>query len=102
MADGIELLAKDISAICSKNLWADNGSVFGVFVFGSLFLKKCMEEFATTYNDTSTEWNGAELLTRVANSTLKEEGKSWREFPDLLNIEGPVSFFPLDSSDISK
>jgi len=78
-----------------------NGAILA-FDKSSLFLKKCLEEFATTYNASSTEWNGAELLTRVANSTLKEEGKSWREFPDLLNIEGPVSFFPLDSSDISK
>lgn len=33
LVDGIELLAKDISAICFKNLWADSGGVFLCLLF---------------------------------------------------------------------
>jgi hypothetical protein len=61
-----------------------------------------MEEFRSTYDETLAQWNGADLLTRVANSTVDEKGSSWRQFPGLLKIQGPFSFFPLDSSRISK
>lgn len=78
-----------------------NGAIL-VFDKSSLYLKKCMEEFTNTYNETLIQWNGADLLTRVANSTVLENGSTWRQFPDLLNVQGPFSFFPLDSSRISK
>lgn len=73
-----------------------------VFEKSSLFLKKCMEEFTRTYDETLDQYNGADLLTRVANSTVDEEGTTWTKLPHLLKIQGPSTFFPLDSSGISK
>ncbi|KAG0576633.1 hypothetical protein KC19_5G095200 [Ceratodon purpureus] len=78
-----------------------NGAIL-VFDKSSPFLKKCMEEFRNTYDETLVQWNGADLLTRVANSTVDEKGSTWRQFPGLLKIQGPFSFFPLDSSRILK
>lgn len=61
-----------------------------------------MEEFTRTYDETLDQYNGADLLTRVANSTVDEEGTTWTKLPHLLKIQGPSTFFPLDSSGISK
>lgn len=78
-----------------------NGAVL-IFEKSSLFLKKCMEEFTKTYDETLPQYNGADLLTRVANSAFDEKGSTWNQFPELLNIQGPFTFFPLTSSGISK
>lgn len=78
-----------------------NGAIL-IFDKSSSFLKKCLEEFTSTYDEALVQWNGADLVTRVANSTLDERGSTWTQFPDLLKIEGPFSFFPLDSRVISK
>lgn len=61
-----------------------------------------MEEFTKTYDETLPQYNGADLLTRVANSAFDEKGSTWNQFPELLNIQGPFTFFPLTSSGISK
>jgi len=61
-----------------------------------------MEEFTSTYDEALVQWNGADLVTRVANSTLDENGGTWTQFPDLLKIQEPFSFFPLNSRGISK
>jgi lactosylceramide 4-alpha-galactosyltransferase len=78
-----------------------NGA-FLAFDKSNLFLKKCMEEFTRTFNASSAEYNGADLLTRVANSTVDDMGSAWTRFPDLLKIQGPFTFFPLDSGGIAK
>ncbi|CAM6035763.1 unnamed protein product [Sphagnum compactum] len=76
-----------------------NGAVM-VFNKSSPFLRECLEEFTATYDDTLLEWNGAELVTRVANFSIREGGKKWREDPEALQIQPPFAFFPLPSSSI--
>ncbi len=68
--------------------------------FCSPFLRECLEEFTATYDDTLLEWNGAELVTRVANFSIGKGGKKWREDPEALQIQLPFAFFPLPSSSI--
>lgn len=78
----------------------------GAFMFfsrSSPFLRECLKEFAATYDNKSLVWNGAELLTRVANRTIKEDGtRRWQDEPQLLDIQPPFSFFPLSASNISR
>ncbi len=68
--------------------------------FCSPFLRECLEEFTATYDDTLLEWNGAELVTRVANFSIRKGGKKWSEDPEALQIQPPFAFFPLTSSSI--
>ncbi|CAK9258344.1 unnamed protein product [Sphagnum jensenii] len=76
-----------------------NGAVM-VFNKSSPFLRECLEEFTATYDDTLLEWNGAELVTRVANFSIRKGGKKWSEDPEALQIQPPFAFFPLTSSSI--
>ncbi|KAH8939881.1 hypothetical protein BDL97_15G058900 [Sphagnum fallax] len=76
-----------------------NGAIMA-FNKCSPFLRQCPEEFTATYNDTLLEWNGAELVTRVANFSTGNGGKRWMEVPDVLQIQHPFAFFPLQSSHI--
>jgi hypothetical protein len=78
-----------------------NGAIMA-FNKSSPFLRQCLEEFTATYDDTLLEWNGAELVTRVANSSIGKGGKRWIEDADVLQIQEPFAFFPIPSSKISR
>lgn len=78
-----------------------NGAVMAFDRF-SPFLLDCIEEFAATYDDQLSEFNGAGLLTRVADRIVGEDDKRWKELPGKLKIRQPYAFFPLNSSDIRR
>ncbi|CAM6017919.1 unnamed protein product [Sphagnum balticum] len=78
-----------------------NGAIMA-FNKSSPFLRQCLEEFTATYDDTLLEWNGAELVTRVANFSIGKGGKRWIDNADLLQIQEPFAFFPIPSSKISR
>ncbi|XP_019423741.1 PREDICTED: uncharacterized protein At4g19900 isoform X2 [Lupinus angustifolius] len=75
-----------------------NGAVMA-FERHSPFIKKCLEEFYTTYDDTKLRWNGADLLTRVANKFLGEENNSIKQLK--LKVEPSYIFFPISSGNIT-
>ncbi|CAK9865502.1 unnamed protein product [Sphagnum jensenii] len=68
-----------------------NGAIMA-FNKSNPFLRQCLEEFTATYNDTLLEWNGAELVTRVAHFSTGNGGKRWMEVPDVLQIQHPFAF----------
>ncbi|XP_027345364.1 uncharacterized protein At4g19900 [Abrus precatorius] len=76
-----------------------NGAVMA-FRRHSLFIKKCLEEFYMTYDDTSLRGNGADLLTRVARKFLEEENKSIKQLE--LKVEPSYIFFPISSQNITR
>ncbi|XP_042021749.1 uncharacterized protein At4g19900-like [Salvia splendens] len=76
-----------------------NGAVM-VFRKHSPFVLSCMEEFYTSYDDAQLRWNGADLLTRVANQFFSNKGIAGVNAELLLQ---PASvFFPFDSNIISR
>lgn len=70
------------------------------FVPCSLFIKECLEEFYMTYDDNSLRWNGADLLTRVAQKFVGEENKTIKQLE--LNKEPSHVFYPINSHDITR
>ncbi|GER33172.1 alpha 1,4-glycosyltransferase family protein [Striga asiatica] len=76
-----------------------NGAVMA-FRKHSPFIMSCLEEFYASYDDTELRWNGADLLTRVANKFLSN-----KDIPNMGNelILQPASVFsPIDRSSISR
>ncbi|KAG6395880.1 hypothetical protein SASPL_142013 [Salvia splendens] len=76
-----------------------NGAVM-VFRKHSPFVLSCLEEFYTSYDDAQLRWNGADLLTRVANQFFSNEGIA--DVNDELLLQPASVFFPFDSNTISR
>lgn len=76
-----------------------NGAVMA-FERHSPFVKECLTEFHSTYDDTLLMWNGADLLTRVIKMLREKGGKSWEELR--VKIISPQSIFPISSMDITR
>ncbi|EFJ21105.1 glycosyltransferase CAZy family GT32 [Selaginella moellendorffii] len=77
-----------------------NGAVMA-FKKASVFLKECMEEYTATYDDKLLDYNGADLLTRVASSAIPgQSNRTWQESEQELRVLPSSSFFPLSSSNI--
>lgn len=53
-----------------------------------------------TYDDNSLRWNGADLLTRVAQKFVGEENKTIKQLE--LNKEPSHVFYPINSHDITR
>ena len=71
------------------------------YVVCSPFLLECMAEFAATYDDEILDFNGAELLTRVANAARVSNEESTRQTGEFYT-KSPECFFPLSSENISR
>lgn len=66
----------------------------------SPFMLSCLKEFYASYDDAQLRWNGADLLTRVANQFLSNKDISDRKTELLLQ---PASaFFPISHNTISR
>ncbi|XP_057812083.1 uncharacterized protein At4g19900 [Salvia miltiorrhiza] len=76
-----------------------NGAVM-VFRKHSPFILSCLEEFYASYDDAQLRWNGADLLTRVANQFLSNKGIADVN-ADLL-LQPASVFFPFDCNIISR
>ncbi|KAI4370885.1 hypothetical protein MLD38_019183 [Melastoma candidum] len=74
--------------------WSLNGAVMA-FNRHSPFIRKCLEEYYVSYDDTKPRWNGADLLTRVA----KNFSRTSQEMMDL-EAQPPSVFFPIRKEDI--
>ncbi|XP_021724216.1 uncharacterized protein At4g19900-like isoform X2 [Chenopodium quinoa] len=76
-----------------------NGAVMA-FNKHSLFIRQCMLEFFSSYDDTLLRWNGADLLTRVAgNFSLKADNLKKKQ---MLQVQLASNFFPISSHDIQR
>ncbi|KAI6674184.1 hypothetical protein NL676_002090 [Syzygium grande] len=75
-----------------------NGAVMA-FRRHSPFIMKCLREFYSVYDDTQFRWNGADLLTRVAEN-FSRSGKREVELLELKVL--PFVFFPTSSQDITR
>ncbi|KAL1538460.1 lactosylceramide 4-alpha-galactosyltransferase [Salvia divinorum] len=76
-----------------------NGAVM-VFRKHSPFILLCLEEFYASYDDAQLRWNGADLLTRVANQFLSNKGIA--DVNAELLLQPASVFFPFDSYIISR
>ncbi|XP_021729633.1 uncharacterized protein At4g19900-like [Chenopodium quinoa] len=76
-----------------------NGAVMA-FTKHSLFIRQCMLEFFSSYDDTLLRWNGADLLTRVAGKfSLKADNLKKKQ---MLQVQLASNFFPISSHDIQR
>ncbi|XP_030470850.2 uncharacterized protein At4g19900 isoform X1 [Syzygium oleosum] len=76
-----------------------NGAVMA-FRRHSPFIMECLREFYSVYDDTQFRWNGADLLTRVAEN-FSRIGR--REVEPLeLKVQLFFVFFPISSQDITR
>ncbi|XP_028554606.1 uncharacterized protein At4g19900 [Dendrobium catenatum] len=66
----------------------------------SPFVKECLTEFFSTYDDTLLTWNGANLLTRVIKRLQRKGDKYWEELR--INLISTHSIFPISSMDITR
>ncbi|KAI3455822.1 hypothetical protein Pfo_012485 [Paulownia fortunei] len=76
-----------------------NGAVMA-FRKHSPFIMSCLEEFYASYDDAQLRWNGADLLTRVANKFLSN-----KDIPDTrieLLLQPASVFFPIGHNTISR
>lgn len=78
-----------------------NGAVMAFDKF-SPFLLECLAEFTATYNDRLLDFNGAGLVTRVADRTAEEENENRAQHTGELYIESPHAFFPLSCENITR
>lgn len=76
-----------------------NGAVMA-FSKNSMFVKQCMLEFFSSYDDTLLRWNGAELLTRVAGNLSTEAIDGDKE--KMLKVQPASMFFPISSYHIQR
>ncbi|XP_022146564.1 uncharacterized protein At4g19900 [Momordica charantia] len=74
-----------------------NGAVMA-FRRHSPFIMECLKEYYSTYDDSSSRWNGAELLTRVAKRFSREVSTEQFE----LNVQPSFVFFPIASQNITR
>ncbi|GFQ08419.1 uncharacterized protein at4g19900 [Phtheirospermum japonicum] len=66
----------------------------------SPFIMSCLEEFYASYDDAQLRWNGADLLTRVADGFLSN-----KDIPDArieLTLQPASVFFPIGHNNISR
>ncbi|GAB4840801.1 hypothetical protein Ancab_021563 [Ancistrocladus abbreviatus] len=76
-----------------------NGAVMA-FRKHSLFIKECLSEFYSTYDDTLLRWNGADLLTR-ASGNFSSSRKRHNEQLEL-KLQSSFIFFPINAHDITR
>ncbi|XAR56182.1 hypothetical protein NMG60_11036555 [Bertholletia excelsa] len=76
-----------------------NGAVMS-FRMHSPFIKECLAEFYSSYDDTRLRWNGADLLTRVARNFLRKENNSANKVE--LNLQPSIIFFPISLNNITR
>ncbi|KAK4488001.1 hypothetical protein RD792_003740 [Penstemon davidsonii] len=76
-----------------------NGAVMA-FRKHSPFILKCLEEFYASYDDDLLRWNGADLLTRVANNFLSN--KEISDTKTELLLQPSSGFFPIGHNNISR
>ncbi|KAL7089689.1 hypothetical protein ACP275_13G199300 [Erythranthe tilingii] len=76
-----------------------NGAVMA-FRKHSPFIMSCLEEFYASYDDSKLRWNGADLLTRVANKFLSKEDNSITTTE--LSLQPASVFFPIGHITISR
>ncbi|KAJ6816135.1 uncharacterized protein M6B38_417325 [Iris pallida] len=76
-----------------------NGAIMA-FDKQSPFLKECLVEYHSTYDDTSLSWNGADLLTRVSKRLYDKGNKSIGHLD--IKIEPSFSFFPISPTNITR
>lgn len=60
----------------------------------SPFVKECLMEFYASYDDTLLRWNGADLLSRVAQNISSNTIE--------LNLQPYFVFFPISLNNISR
>ncbi|GFQ00882.1 uncharacterized protein at4g19900 [Phtheirospermum japonicum] len=76
-----------------------NGAVMA-FRKHSPFIMSCLEEFYASYDDAQLRWNGADLLTRVADGFLSN-----KDIPDArieLILQPAFVLFPIGHNNISR
>ncbi|KAK6150219.1 hypothetical protein DH2020_017744 [Rehmannia glutinosa] len=76
-----------------------NGAVMA-FKKHSPFIMSCLAEFYASYDDNKLRWNGADLLTRVADKFLSD-----KDIPDTgieLSLQPSSAFFPIGHNTISR
>ncbi|KAI5074829.1 hypothetical protein GOP47_0010790 [Adiantum capillus-veneris] len=78
-----------------------NGAVMA-FDKNSVFLLECLLEFTETYDDQLLEFNGAGLVTRVADRMANKQRKTNEDHLTDVQIEEPHAFFPLTREDITR
>ncbi|KAI7756678.1 hypothetical protein M8C21_017555 [Ambrosia artemisiifolia] len=76
-----------------------NGAVMA-FKKHSLFIMECLKEFYASYDDTNLRWNGADLLTRVGKTFLREENGIKNEME--LKLQPVFAFFPISRKNITR
>ncbi|KAL6546217.1 hypothetical protein OROMI_021938 [Orobanche minor] len=76
-----------------------NGAVMA-FRKHSPFIMSCLEEFYASYDDAQLRWNGADLLTRVADKFLSNKDISDTGIE--LTLQHASVFFPIGHSNISR
>ncbi|XP_056696245.1 uncharacterized protein At4g19900 isoform X2 [Spinacia oleracea] len=76
-----------------------NGAVMA-FNKHSFFIRQCMLEFFSSYDDTLLRWNGADLLTRVAGNFSRKENDVKKK--RMLKVQVASNFFPISSHDIQR
>ncbi|KAL2494083.1 Uncharacterized protein Fot_37840 [Forsythia ovata] len=76
-----------------------NGAVMA-FRKHSPFIMECLTEFYGSYDDTHLRWNGAALLTRVADRFLSNKDISDGKME--LQLQTSSVFFPINGSSISR
>ncbi|KAL3523024.1 hypothetical protein ACH5RR_015858 [Cinchona calisaya] len=80
-----------------QNENALNGAVMA-FIKHSPFLMECLTEFYASYDDTLLRWNGADLLTRVAQRFSSNKNLFNRRME--LTLQPSFVFFPIGRSNI--
>lgn len=76
-----------------------NGAVMA-FRKHSPFVKECLTEFYLSYDDTLLRWNGADLLSRVAQNVSSNKDLLDRKME--LNLQPYFVFFPISHNNISR
>ncbi|XP_030513871.2 uncharacterized protein At4g19900 [Rhodamnia argentea] len=76
-----------------------NGAVMA-FRRHSPFIMECLREFYLVYDDTQFRWNGADLLTRVAEN-FSRSGRREVELLEL-KVQPFFIFFPISSQEITR
>ena len=92
----LEIFKLSPGSTCHAFLYSES-----CYVVCSPFLLECMAEFTATYDDELLDFNGAELLTRVANATRVSNEESTRQIGELYT-KSPECFFPLSSENITR
>jgi hypothetical protein len=101
--DSDVVVLKSLSSLSNTVGWEDdlasshlNGAVMA-FQKNSPFIMECLNEFYSTYDDTLSRWNGADLLTRVAkNFTIQDKNQIH------LNLQPYFSIFPISENNITR